>query len=232
MSDQWDQGSLRGAAKDAKAAKPEGYWRVPQLCTDLSEDVIEKLSDFHSELLRFNKSISLIPRNSEREADLLHIFDGIAGGRIVLRENPAKKIYDIGSGNGVPGIIMAIMAPERQLVLLEADRRKADFLRAIVEKLGLKNVSVVLGKIENLEDSSVECAVSRGFSSISKALLVSRKAFAVGGTYFHFKGSSWVREVAQIPSQICSFWVPRLVEEYDLPHLSMKMAVVLTKRTG
>lgn len=232
MSSQWDQGNSKPPSDSKSEAKPEGYWRIPQLCPELGEEIIGKLSDFHSELLRFNKSISLIPKNSEREADILHIYDGVAGGRIVLRENQAKRIYDIGSGNGVPGIVMAIIAPERDFVLLEADRRKCDFLKAIVGKLGLKNVTVVLGKIEDLDEGSVECAVSRGFSSISKALLVSRKLFTVGAGYFHFKGSSWVREIAQIPSQICSFWIPRLVEEYQLPQMSSSMAVVLTKRTG
>jgi len=174
----------------------------------------------------------LISRRSELDADVTHFADSIFGGQIVLAATQAKTIYDVGSGNGLPGLILALMAPERKFVLLDKDERKAEFLKLMAGRLELANVKIICGNFEDLPEGSVECAVSRGFASLSKALLFARRPMAPKSEYYHFKGSTWVREVAQIPSQICAFWTPKLVQEYELPITHARMAIVVTNRLG
>lgn len=211
-------------------AKPQGYWRVPELITDLDSESLTKLEKFYFEILRYNGRTNLIPKKTEIEADIVHIYDCIVGGRIVLAETKASVIYDIGSGNGLPGMIMAILDPKRKFILVDTDERKLEFLRIMVGQLELKNVAVVRQKLDDMDPNSITCAVSRGYSTISRALLQGRRVFPSDGEYFHFKGSTWVREVADIPSQVCTFWSPRLIKEYDLPVVVVKMAIVVTKK--
>ncbi|MCB0412031.1 MAG: class I SAM-dependent methyltransferase, partial [Bdellovibrionales bacterium] len=138
--------------------------------------------------------------------------------------------YDIGSGNGFPGLIMAAMAPNRSFVMVDSDERKMEFIKHAATVLELKNVRFFVGRVESLPKGSVQAGVTRGFASLSGAILPCRGPFAVGSEFYHLKSSSWGREVAEIPTQACSMWAPKLVRNYRIPESSIEMAVVLTSR--
>lgn len=212
--------------------RPAGFWRLPAHVSGLSPAAIGKLELFYSELIRFNRHVNLISKHTELDADISHFLDSVLGGQIVLKDSKADVIYDIGSGNGLPGLVMAVLDPKRKFILVESDQRKCEFLKSCASRLELSNVTVNPVRLESLPDNSIQAGVSRGFASISKSVLVSRKCFAKGGSYYHFKGSGWVREVAQIPSQLCSIWAPKLLEEYDLPILNVRMSIIVTKKLG
>lgn len=220
-------------AGPAKPAEPQGpHWRLRNWFTDLSEEVLNKLRQFHLELLNSNKSLTLIPSRSIIDSDAEHITDSIIGGRIVLATTQAKEIFDLGSGNGLPGIVLAILDPTRKIVLVERDERKIEYLKNTINKLQLKNMAVYSGKFEELHPGSVHAAVTRDYANLSKTILMARKPCAVGADFFHFKGESWVTEVADIPSQICVYWQPKLVKEYSLPIPRDPLAIVVTKKLG
>lgn len=212
--------------------RPAGFWRLPSHANGLSPAAVAKLELFYAELIRFNRHINLISKHTELDADISHFLDSVLGGQILLKDCKSEVIYDIGSGNGLPGLVLAILDPKRKIVLVESDQRKVEFLKSCASRLELPNATVLSAHIENLPDNSIQAGVSRGFASISKSLLVTRKCFAKGSLYYHFKPSGWVREVAQIPSQLCSIWQPKLLEEYDLPVMNVRMAIILTKKVG
>lgn len=212
--------------------RPAGFWRLPSHAGDLPSTAITKMELFYAELIRFNRHVNLISKHTELDADIAHLLDSVLGGKIVLKDCKVDTIYDIGSGNGLPGLIMAIIDPKRKFVLVDSDQRKCEFLKSCVSRLELPNVTVTSARLESLPDDSIQAGVSRGFASTSKALLMSRKCFAKGSSYYHFKGSGWVREVAQIPSQLCSIWQPKLLEDYDLPVLNVRMSIIHTKKIG
>src|SRR5512135_36102 len=170
------------------SGRPQGYWRVPELFPDLNPEVLERLESYYSELVKFNQKLNLISRRSELDADVTHIADCVIGGRILLEASKSSTIYDVGSGNGLPGMILGILAPERKFVLVDSDMRKVEFLKIAISRMGMANVIAVRGRFEDLEEGSIPCAVSRGFANISKTILLARKPFSVGGEYFHFKG--------------------------------------------
>src|SRR5690348_12324764 len=111
------------------SSRPQGYWRVPSIVADLPPDVLARLEEFYLEVLRFNSRINLIPKRTEIEADIAHIVDCVVGSRIVLNASKAQTIFDICSGNGLPGIVMALLEPKRKYVLLDPDERKTEFLK-------------------------------------------------------------------------------------------------------
>lgn len=210
----------------------QALWRIPQWFPDLNETVLETLKKFHDELVRYNTKINLIGRATERDSDEVHFADSVLGGRLILSKLTEGTIYDIGSGNGLPGVALAIMKPGLKVVLLESDTRKSEFLKHVVHLLGLSDIEVMNQRLESLPPGSISAGVSRGFASLTKAVLLGNRVFGLNSQYFHMKTSTWSREVAEIPSQVCSTWSPELVGEYALPASQARRAVVCTTKIG
>ncbi len=208
----------------------QAFWRVPKWFPHLSEETLHMLQLFHVELLHFNAKVNLIGRGTERESDEIHFADSILGAEIVLRHCNSKEIYDIGSGNGLPGVAIALLDPKKSVKLIEKDVRKAEFLKQIIFRLKISNVEVFNTKFEQLPVGKIDAAVSRGFASISKAVLLGNRAFHKGSMYYHFKTSTWAREIGEIPSQVCAVWAPELVGEYSLPAILARRAIVATRK--
>jgi 16S rRNA (guanine527-N7)-methyltransferase len=88
-----------------------------------------------------------VSRASACEARDVHIADSLSGLEVEpLRE--AKRVADLGSGAGLPGLVLAAKLPDAQVHLIESLRRKCDFLRAAIERMGLGNASVVCERSE------------------------------------------------------------------------------------
>lgn len=211
-------------------APPAEAWEIERVFPDLNPSQISALQTFKVELLKFNHTINLISSRTESSFDDTHLKDSIIGGRIVLSMSRAREIYDIGSGNGLPGLVMAVLDPDRSVVLLEKDTRKAEFLKHCAARCELSNLQVMATRLEDLAENSVEGAVSRGFASVGKAIVLARKAFKLGGEYFHFKGDGWSREIAEIPSQVCQFWEPSKVSDYVIEGAGDKLCIVVTRK--
>lgn len=208
----------------------KSQWRIPGWFAHLSELQHEQLKMFHVELISFNGRINLISPRSERNADIMHFADCISACEALLSSTQSAEIYDIGSGNGLPGIVLSILDSERKVIMIDKDARKVEFLKHVAGKLGLKNALAIHTRVEDLPEGSVACAISRGFASIGKSLVACRKIASEGMEYYHMKSDSWVREVASIPPQICSYWQPKLVTKYALPSNMATMQLILTKR--
>lgn len=208
-------------------------WRIPEWFKDLPEETLSKLKTYHSELIRFNAKLNLIGRQTEREADEQHFADCIPAAQTVLSRVQDGVVYDFGSGNGLPGVILAIVAefaaPQLKIVLVDSDERKAEFLKQMIFGLKLSNAQVLNQRVEELK-GQVQFAITRGFASISKVALVCKDVVIPGGEIFHMKSSTWVREVGEMPSQLCAFWAPSLLAEYNLPTSQARRAIVSTKK--
>ncbi len=213
-----------------EGVQPVRNWRVPELFPSLDSGLVERLHNYQKELIKFNSKINLISTRSEENCDLVHIIDSLFAAQIILNATQQKEIFDIGSGNGLPGVVMATIDPERQIVILDKDSRKIEFIKHVCSRLELSNVSFVNSRAEELEEGRVHCAVSRGFASVSKSIISLRKVFATGADYFHIKSDSWAREVAEMPTQACAFWEPSLVDNYKIPIVGSDFSVVLTKK--
>lgn len=207
------------------------HWRLATWFKDLTPHQIDQLKIYHSELIKFNGRINLISPRTEKAADHIHFADCVLGSRLVLKRAAAKnEIYDLGSGNGLPGLVLAVLAPEKKLILVDADARKIEFLKHCATRLNLSNVSFVNGRLEDLPEGSIHCAVCRGLASISKALLMARRASSEDCEFYHFKGDTWPNEVAEMPSQLLAHWEPKEVDNYTLPESDIKLSIVQTRR--
>jgi 16S rRNA (guanine527-N7)-methyltransferase len=200
---------------------------------DLTPDVLDKLATYSQELLRFNKTVNLISATTIKNAEAVHFADSVAAARLVLPHLVDNApLHDFGSGNGLPGLVFGLMFPKLKVVLVDRDQRKLEFCKHIASTLKLTNVSIQTIAVEDLEDASVLNAIGRGFAPLSRALLTARRPVGKGGRFFHMKGDGWANELAQVPSQLFSFWSPSLLGQYRIPETTTEMAVVMTSKVA
>jgi len=217
--------------KDDGAKGDNALWRIPAWFPDLDGALVGQLQLYHSELLKFNVRLNLVSRNTERDADEIHFADCILATQLLEKVKLDQPVYDLGSGNGLPGLVMALMRPNSQFILVESDSRKCEFLKHMVAVLKISNCQIMNVRLETLKASEMSLAVSRGFANVSKSLLAVNKCFTKGGRFYHLKGSNWSTEIAEIPSQLISLWSPQLLGEYNLPDTQARRAVVCTTKS-
>ncbi|MCB0413474.1 MAG: 16S rRNA (guanine(527)-N(7))-methyltransferase RsmG [Bdellovibrionales bacterium] len=205
-------------------------WRIPQWFKGLNAEQQKHLKSYNTELIRFNKQINLISGTTEINSDSIHFADCIMSINLMLKENVGQRVFDLGSGNGLPGIVLAILDSRRTIVLVEKDTRKVEFLRYIGKSLNLDNLNVIQGQIENLGGQNIEFAISRALASVTKSLLMTRKIFKKDGLYFQMKSSGWVTEVSDIPPQIYSHWSSEFVGTYTLPGTNIERVLLKCKK--
>ena len=158
------------------AAEIQIHWRTKAWFPDLDFKVHILLRSYFNELIKQNKTVNLIPTKSLINCDLLHFADSIEACKIVFKKvNKNEILYDIGSGNGFPGLVYGIIYQEQKVVLVELDDRKASFLKEVVALLKLSNVSVEHRKVESYAEESMSQVICRGFGPLTKTLLTLRK---------------------------------------------------------
>ena len=135
----------------------------------LGEAQVEKLKNYHSLLLGWNKKINLVSRKDEGNLWRAHFLHSAA---ILLQRRlaPGSSILDVGTGGGLPGIVLKILQPDLRLVLLDATKKKTIAVQEMVGELELADVETVWGRVEDLAESSLasrfEFVVARGVGSL------------------------------------------------------------------
>ena len=127
----------------------------------LPEDALlaERLCGYLAMLLDWNTRIDLIAPTGEEEAADRHLMDSLtilnAPGLM-----PEGSVIDVGTGAGLPGLVLAIARPEQPFMLVDALRKRVDFLNAVAEKLDLRRVTVLHARAE---DAARKADLREGF---------------------------------------------------------------------
>lgn len=127
----------------------------------LDEEQQINLNKFLALLRKWNKTRNLISRQTSTQDLNHHVIDCLA----LNKELNCKKLLDVGSGAGFPGIVTAISNPKLEITLLDSNLKKISFLNHIKAELQLKNIKVVHKRIEDFDMSKEDWLVSRAFSS-------------------------------------------------------------------
>lgn len=129
-----------------------------------------------------------VPRIWER-----HILNSAA----VAQYLPASgSLADIGSGAGLPGVVLAVMRPELEVLLIEPMERRTTWLTEVVTELGLTNVEVKRGRAEEFHEAfEVDVVTSRAVAPLSKLVRMSMPLVRVGGEMVILKGRSVAEEI-------------------------------------
>jgi 16S rRNA (guanine527-N7)-methyltransferase len=121
---------------------------------------------------------------------------------------PQIDVCDIGSGAGLPGLVLAIRRPDLRVTLVEPLLRRTKFLAEAVERLGLDNVEVVRERAENLHDTSgFDVVTSRAVAPLPRLLAWSLPLVRPGGSMLALKGASARDELTQAASELARWRV-------------------------
>jgi 16S rRNA (guanine527-N7)-methyltransferase len=165
---------------------------------DLPPDAQEKLLDYAALLGKWNKVYNLTALRDEEQVISHHLLDSLS---VLPHLGNAKRLADIGSGGGLPGIPLAIARPDLQVALVESNQKKSAFHQQAKIELGLANVSVHCARVEAwTPEEKCDVLISRAFSDLAEFVKLSGHLLAEGGALLAMKGVHPYEEIAQLPA--------------------------------
>lgn len=196
---------------------------IARLGLSLPADAVARLLAYLALLERWNAAYNLTAVREPEAMVTRHLLDSLAVAPYVRGDTLA----DLGSGAGLPGIPLAIAAPQRQVTLVDANGKKTRFLRAAVRELKLGNASVVERRVEDVE-GNFDCITARAFASLAEMLAWGGRLLAPGGVWLALKGRHPDEELAQVPTGFRVEAVHRL----DVPGLDAERHLVVIRRAA
>lgn len=164
----------------------------------ISEDKLQLLYAFMNEMKATNAHVNLTRIVDDRDFIEKHLLDAIT---CPLKED-ADAILDVGSGGGIPGVPLAICHPEKHFTLLDSTGKKMKAVEVIVNAIGLKNVSFLVGRAEDYgkdpkyrEQFDAVCA--RAVAAFNVLDELCAPFLKVGGTFYAWKGQQAEAEIAE-----------------------------------
>ncbi|RRD40788.1 16S rRNA (guanine(527)-N(7))-methyltransferase RsmG [Leptotrichia sp. OH3620_COT-345] len=133
----------------------------------VENDRIDKMTEFLNFLYEKNKVVNLTAIRDKKGMAEKHFVDSLLLTKIIGKDE--KKLVDIGTGAGFPGLVLAIYYPEKEFLLVDSVRKKIDFINEVVEKLQLKNVKTSFERAEELINGNRETfdiALCRGVANL------------------------------------------------------------------
>jgi len=207
----------------------------------LNDTAMEEIIAFVSELLAWNEKTNLTAITDPDEVAEKHIIDSLIPAKFIPE---GASVLDIGSGGGLPGIPLKIYKPSLRMTLIDASRKKVNFLKHVIRQLGLQNTAAVQVRAESLRESEIsdhrfDFIVSRAVTSLEKLILVSFPVLKDGGLMIAMKGKPEQarNEVKNAQEALClkrrTIDADRLdihIEEYHLPVSGSSRSLVMLKK--
>lgn len=159
----------------------------------VSRETLDKLQAYADLIRKWNPRINLVARSTLSELNNRHIWDSAQ----VFRPRSGTWV-DIGSGGGLPGIVVAILAEDAgiptQMTLVESDQRKAAFLRTCARELELA-CSITARRVEDIPALNAHTVSARALASLDRLLHLSSRHLAADGMCIFQKGAQWKDEL-------------------------------------
>ncbi|MBF8223599.1 16S rRNA (guanine(527)-N(7))-methyltransferase RsmG [Halomonas sp. 328] len=127
-----------------------------------------------------------------------HLLDSAA----VLPWVRGPRLLDVGAGPGLPGLVLAILAPRLEVSLLDSNGKKVRFQRQAVLELGLTNVTPVQARVEAHRDAPFDQLISRAFASLGDFVTLTEGLLAEGGEWLAMKGPAADEELEALPPRV------------------------------
>lgn len=191
-----------------------------KLGLSLSDDAVTLLLKYQDALVLWNKAYNLTAIRDPKEMLVKHLLDSLS----ILKDLPAGRLLDVGTGGGMPGMIIALCQPERSCVLLDSNGKKIRFLKQFIADLKLKNVIAVQTRVENQDTidelGQFDVITSRAFASLTDFVEAARPYLHEQSIIAAMKGLIPVEEMEELKQEfsckVIELHVPRLDEQRHL----------------
>jgi 16S rRNA (guanine527-N7)-methyltransferase len=191
----------------------------------LGDDLIRYLK----ELLQWNQAYNLTAIRDPQEMVTKHLLDSL----VVLPHLQGNAVIDVGSGAGLPGLVLALADSSKSFVLLDSNGKKAAFMRHAVRTLGLEQVEVVHARVEDFASAAgrgrFDSVLSRAFSSLAEMLELAGPLCARHGKLLAMKGLFPEDELEDLRHAASGFEVEAVLP-LRVPGLAAERHLVLFSR--
>ena len=201
---------------------------LPALGLSLSEAQVAALMDYLALIQKWTKVYNLTAVRDPAEMLTHHLLDSLAVIHPLRKQLAAlaptearRRLLDVGSGAGLPGIVIAICCPEIAVDCVDTVAKKAAFIQQVAATLRLPNLRGVHARVENLTDK-YDVISSRAFASLVDFTQWSAQALAEQGVWMGMKGKHPAEEMAALPSSVAVFHV----EQLAVPGLEAERCIV------
>ena len=172
---------------------------IAEMGLDVSLEAQQKLLQYLSLLNKWNKVYNLTAVRDPLEMVTLHLLDSLS----VLPHIQARSLLDVGSGGGLPGIVLAICMPQLKVTTIDTVQKKTIFMRQVKGELGLNNLEVVHARVENYQPSEkFEAIISRAFSDTALFVKLTEHVLAQNGKWLAMKGQVPHEELASLAIKV------------------------------
>ena len=187
---------------------------------NLTNEQIKLCEDYLSLLDKWNRVYNLTSIQTLEERVTKHLLDSFSVAPYIK----GKRILDVGSGAGLPGIPLAIYYPDYLFTLLDANSKKTAFLAQCRRSLNLTNIDVIHHRIENYQvKDAFDSIICRAFSSLSDFVAQTRHLLADDGILLAMKGQYPQQELAELAQHGVIYQTHRL----DVPGLDAQRHMVI-----
>jgi len=195
----------------------------------LADAQIAQLLDYLELIRKWNKVYNLTALRQPGEMLTHHLLDSLAVIGPLRRQTAGRPInlLDVGSGAGLPGVVIAICCPEIRVDCVDTVAKKAAFVQQAAATLALANLRGVHDRVENLS-GPYDVISSRAFASLADFATWSSSALAEQGVWLAMKGKQPKEEVAALPQKVGMFHV----EQLEVPGLDAERCIVWMKPTA
>jgi 16S rRNA (guanine527-N7)-methyltransferase len=185
----------------------------------LSDKQVQQLLRYLSLILKWNRIYNLSAIRDPIESVKKHLLDSLS----IIHFVQPGLLLDVGSGAGLPGIVIAIMKPETEVFVLDSVGKKCRFMQAVKSALTLENLIVVNSRVESFKSKkSFSQITSRAFAEASKTIQLTKHLLEENGRYLLMKGSNIHEEdVDNFNVKVHSMTVPFVSEKRSLLEIQL-----------
>ena len=195
----------------------------------LSAAQIDQLMAYLDLLRKWNKVYNLTSVRDPQEMLTHHLLDSLSVLPPLLRQlggQPAR-LLDVGSGGGLPGVVIAIAAPQVSVSCVDTVSKKASFIQQVAASLRLPNLRGIHARVENMTES-FDVVSSRAFATLVDFVALSEHRLAEGGVWMAMKARTVEQERAMLPASVEVFHV----EPLSVPGLNEERHLVWMRKRG
>ena len=198
---------------------------VQQLSLKLQEAQQQKLLAYLTLLQKWNGVYNLTAVRDPMQMVTQHLLDSLT---VVTAFDGVKSVLDVGSGGGLPGIVLAIAQPDMQVSLIDTVKKKTAFLTQVKAELGLRNVTVHSGRVEQLQSAEkFDAITSRAFAELADFVSLSGHLLSDGGRFIAMKGVLPKGEIEKLPTG----WAVTAVRTLEVPGMEAERHLITIERS-
>lgn len=194
----------------------------------LSETQLQQLLDYLGLIQKWNKVYNLTAVRDPQAMLVQHLVDSLSlipALRRHLAATGGQRLMDVGSGGGLPGVVVAICEPGLDVSCVDAVAKKASFIQQVAAELRLQNLHGLHSRVEELKVPPFDVITSRAFASLLDFTTLTRQHLKPGAIWLAMKGQHPDEEIAALPADLAVFHV----EQLQVPGLDAQRCLIWIK---